>query len=551
MKKNVKISIISLLVLILVSVSAIIIGKSVLARENETKEKQINTYFIDGSTDSSCAYLTSTSIPSKSGIVANLVGNDALTLRHVIDVRNMSNERPLITVYPLAEKPGQTDYLTMFIDVIDAYDDSNYFTLSIKPYPGYENDYGVCYSLACASNGQLPTGLDHNGQSIHVRSWGTWTYLSLACNLTEIGKAENNFLSLCYDENENAVYVRDMKGINYLVSDFDDMAYYGKNTWNGFTTGEVYCRVRLGDYTSSPGSLLVSQYGDVDLSKESFINDKSPEIVVDYKEYSVNSLPAAVVGKPYKIFSASAKDLYYGDVQVETKVYTDYYSSSKAEVDVKSGAFTPRIPVDHFIVYTAEGSSLEKASVVVRVSINKNYTEPTLNFVSFPSKWALGEEASLPEYTPQGGSGNIDVNLTVSNGSLTLSTKNGVIKPTKLEPMVFTYTLTDYLGTVTTIEKTIDVERATKPYFDKIPVLPDIFIEDVPYTLPQVKAYNYITAFGEEVDVETSVVYKGTTTTINETYTPTVDNSKDTVIVRYIARIGSAVSTYEKSIPVY
>ena len=550
MKKTVKLPIICILLLVISCIGAVCIGVSALASEGEPTTKSLQTYFISGSDDSKCDYSTKTTYPGR-GVVATLFGSDYLTLRRVIDVRKMSKEKPLITVYPLAEKAGQTDYMVMYIDVVDAYDDSNYFTLSIKPYPGYENEYGACYSLAYASNGQNPTGMDRNGQYFHVNQWGTWTYLSLACNLSEIGNPEDNFLSLCYDESENAVYVRDKQGINHFVSDFDDMVYYGKNIWDGFTTGEVYCRVRLGDYMSASGSFLITQYGDVDLSEKWFVNENLPKISIDFNGYEENALPVAAVGKPYTIFHASATDLYYGDLSVETKVYTNYYSSSRTEVNIKSGSFTPRIPVEHYVVYTADGSSVEKTSVVVRIPIDKNYVEPTLNFVDFPTKWAFGEKASLPEYTAEGGSGIIDVKLTVVNGTLTLPTEDGFVQPLKLEPLVFTYTLTDYLGTEAVIRKTVDVERATKPYFDKIPILPDILIADVPYTLPSVKAYNYISANGAAVEVETSVIYKGTTTIVNGTYTPAVDNNKDTVTVRYAARVGNAVTTYEKEIPVY
>ena len=519
---------------------------------NDTKGfaagKPIQAYYIEGSEESTCVYSENTAVPGRSGVTATLTGNDMLMMRRVLDVREITADKPLITVYPLSAKVGRADYTTIYIDVVDAYDENNYFTVSVKAYPYHENDYNNSYSLAYANNGQVPTGLDRDGVTLNTSKWGTWTWLSFASNLMP---KEDNYISVCYDEVKNAVYVRDLNNSNYLVNDFDDLTFNGKNVWGGFKTGEVYCRVHLDDYISTQGSFLITQYGNEDLLSETFVNVIPPELEIDTGDYDENNFPMATVGKPYSVFPAHAIDLYYGNLPVDTKVYTNYYSSNRNEVVVKKGAFIPRIPVDHYIVYTVQGSVEEKTSVVLRIRLDKNYVEPTLEFIDFPDKMTLGEKTALPRYVAKDGSGNIDVSLKVTNGTLTLSTDDGTVRPIKSAPVVFTYTLTDYLGTEVVIQKTALVQNATKPTFGDIPIIPDILIENVEYTIPTVNAYNYITAEGTPAEVETSVIYNGKTTVVNGSFIPVVDNNKDPITIRYTARVGNAVSTYEKVVSVY
>ena len=76
----------------------------------------------------------------------------------------------------------------------------------------------------------------------------------------------------------------------------------------------------------------------------------APIIEVDYGAYSKGSIPAAVKGKAYKVFPATANDIYGTALTVETNVYINYYTETRALVSVHNGGFTPA----NYGVYTVE-----------------------------------------------------------------------------------------------------------------------------------------------------------------------------------------------------
>ena len=350
------------------------------------------------------------------GITAHLALDDKLTIRNVINLEEMeAQDKPFIHLQPIVSEVGKAEYGKITLEVIDTYNPNNYFKVQIGPTPQHEDDSTTGYFLACASNGQKLTGYENGMDKLHINNqYGQWSVFSFSGLISH-----SSGTGFYYSTAEKQIYAVDYRGVKKMIIDFDDPAFFGTYLWDGFTTNEVYCRVSCGSYKKDRASIMVSQYGNYDLTNEEIHDVVAPALTVNYGEYTKDTVPAALNDKnkyKYKIFDASSFDTIDGYVATDVKVYSNYYASGdKGEVKISSGYFTPRLTQPHHIVYTAVDAHGNKSEEVVKVDVVSSCDPLAIAFKDVAYTTVEGDGYQIPAYTLSGGLGNIKIQLTALN----------------------------------------------------------------------------------------------------------------------------------------
>ena len=498
------------------------------------------------------------------GIKTSLVADDKLTIKNVINLNEMyASEQPFLEIKPIVETSGISEYKRIVIEVVDVYDETNVMKIQISAAPQLEDTWHTSYFLACAGGNQKLTGFESRsdgGGKLHVNDeygqYATFSFNDLLFTYDENGKVSstNNDgrytgTGFFYDVEKKTISATDPSGRRRQIIDFDDPAYFGTDLWSGFTTGEVYCRIKCDDFKKEKASFLVSKYGNFDLSNPEIYDVVAPVIQVNYGEYQKTDLPNALQGKAYPLFPVKTLDAVDGELATDVKVYMNYYSSTPTAVTVKNGAFTPKFAVPHHVVYSAVDAHGNKSEEVAQINVVSSVEDLKLEFDNLITTSAEGDRYQLPSYTISGALGNPKVDIEVTIGGEALTIEDNGVRPYAEGEMQVAYTVTDYVGRTYKTEFTVNVEAAVKPTFIEEPILPKYFIAGNHYVLPKLNAYDYVTAQGDAIPTEIFVVENGEEKALeNGEYAPA--NVTETQII-YRAQINGAVNEYTVSLPVH
>ena len=480
------------------------------------------------------------------GLVASLAANDTLTLNNVVNLNEFSQDgKTFIQFMACTHEKYSAEYTQMFVELVDVYDHNNYLTIRISADPQLESTAMTSYFLACASNGQKLTGYESSANKIHVNNiYGQWSPFSFACV-----NGANSYTGLYYNVEEKIIYAVSDMGVKKMIIDFDDPQFFGTTLWDGFTSNEVYCRIRCANYKRDKANLLIMKYGNYDLENQELSDGVAPKITVNYGEYTKNNLPKALLDHKYPIFTATAFDAVDGILDVDVKAYINYYSQQKMELDIKKGAFIPEFSgVPHYLVYTATDVRGNKAEEVVAIDVVDSCTPIEISFDEYENTKVAGDLYRLPIHKTTGGLGNVALTVSATLNGEPINIENEGVRPFNQGKLVITYDLTDYIGQTysTTIEE--NITEAMKPTFIETPTLPKYLVAGNVYRLPKLSAYNYVTAFGEKIETTISVVENGTAKAIDEVYVPSGVPQAEIV---YTAKIGDVIGEYRTTIPVY
>lgn len=510
------------------------------------------SYYVTGGNEPKVSYGAAEGYDVR-GVKATLDYGSSLVMRRIISLDSLGENGEIIRLMATPEKKGACDYTVIKVDIVDAYDESNFVTLQMKPYVSNHNTSDACFALACASNGQQLTGKERGYGGIHVNEWGAWINLTFSgLTYTAFTDISQNTYAVCFNREENIVSFSDYRGTVVPVADLDNPDYFGSNLWGGFTSDLVYCRVYIEEYIAGTGSLVVTKYGKYDLTEETFEDKEGPEVTVDTMNYDADNLPSAIVGKKYKVFEASAYDLYSGDVNVETAVYINYFSANRVKIPINDGFFRTAYNTDYYIVYKATDLSGNVTERVLTVKTEADYTPSEISFDGFPDSAKTGDKISLPEYRIIGGVGEKEVDISASLNGKELEITDGTVRCAEKGTLKITYVITDFIAETVTVEKEIKIEPADKPTFVELPYIPSEMIDGNRYFLPEITAYDYVNAAGTPIKTEISVKENGSVRQLNgNEYIPSVANSGDAVEIVYTAKAGSAAAEYRTTVTVF
>lgn len=481
------------------------------------------------------------------GAVASLAPNDTLTLNNVINLSEFSQSgKSFIQFMACTHEKYSAEYTQIYLELVDVYDRNNYITVKISADPQLESTSITSYFLACASNGQKLTGYESSSNKIHVNnSYGQWSPFSFAGV-----NGANSYTGIYYNVEEKAVYAVSDMGAKKMIIDFDDPRFFGTTLWDGFTSNEVYCRIRCGNYKRDKANLLLMKYGDYDLQNEYITDGVAPVIKVNYGEYTKDNLPKALLNHKYPIFSATAFDAVDGALAVDVKAYLNYYSQQKMELDIKKGAFIPEFAgAPHYLVYTAKDSHGNKAEEIVAIEAVASCAPIAIQFTEYENTRVAGDLYRLPVCEVTGGLGNVALSVDATMDGKPIDIENNSIRPFNKGELAITYNLVDYIGQTYSTTIVEEIAEATKPTFIETPILPKRLIAGNTYRLPKLNAYNYVTALGERIETSITAYENGKEKDIEEVYVPSSDVSQVEIV--YTAKIGNAVGEYRVTIPVY
>lgn len=490
--------------------------------------------------------------PGAEGAVASLRSGDSLRYNRAVDVSDNTYDDTLISLFITPSVIGNYDFSSLNIKIEDAYDSSNY--ILVNAYRYYYEDFACYVKAAVPGIGQELTGKDPGPGDVWVGGvFGQYNLFSFS-GTPQPDKATNigdDVLDIRMDYEEKIIYaVRYNDPFWSFVIDLDDDTYF-EETWDGFTTGEVFISVYCEEYTGSSAGIVVRNIDGQDLSEDTVTDSGKPVITVDYDGYE-GDIPQALVGNPYPVFGASAYDVYCGETEVTRKVFL----GEKEYPIGEDGAFVPDTAGEYTIVYTAQDAYGNTATeeVAVTAAAATPDLSLTLDRSGADDAGYVGESVTVASYTAGGGSGRVDVQAeaVLKDGTVRYPVTDSAFKPFVQGVYTVRYTAKDYTGKTLTEEYDIQIDLKEDPIFDSEPQFPICFISGKSYELPSLSAVDYYTQNGTPVEVEAEITYVddfGEFKAFDNVIIP-LKKQNGSVLIRYTATTASGSETLEFEVPV-
>ena len=480
-----------------------------------------SVYTINGSSQAEYKTDDSSYDTGLSGLYVNLSNGGRFEYNKVIDLRELEAGEDAIALFLLPNKVGYRDLTDLTITFTDAYDASNQVIVQINCVHNkgaqIVGDTWLGSGTGTTSNWQRQAAMYFVGTTpgsmfsfrydaatggIYEASdtWYRYGYeTQFSFNGQGVHPVGEEFLTVGFDLDKKWVLGPDNgEAANrigmenpLLVSDLsDDMVY--PQTWDGFTTGEVYVSITGSGYVNSHAGMMITKIGNEDLSKELYDGVMKPDVAIELQGYDETSLPAAEVGKAYPLFTATARDYFNGEYTLTPRVFYQYDFETAWEMNVENGTFTPDREGLYTLVYTAKDGFGQTTTKRVDVLAVEELPALTAEFdADYLTESPNGVQIQLPTVTANGGSGKKNTTVEVLLGEQTWEITDGVFKPVKLGKYTLKYTITDYLGEETTLTYELNVVANTQPVSESKIVLPKYFIEGKKYLLPDCSVMDY------------------------------------------------------------
>ncbi len=441
------------------------------------------------------------------GLNVTLHKDDVASFNQIIDLSKVGNDDTLLEFYFMPNQIGKKDVSAFYITFTDVFDASNQMTVYYK----LNRTDGYTYVVAKAGN-QPYTGLDakYDGGGFSGYVVRTNDPYGAVINLYPQGiesKNANQRIALIYDDNEKILY-HTGKGYNSYIVDFDDPSIQSA-LWEGFSSNYVLMSIRADGYESDSMSFFIKKAGDIDLSKDLVLDNDVPEITINSGNVDVMDMPNGKVGLPYKVFDATASDLYsFGNVRVQRRVFFDYkresgeYNSKSNsfiyEMNIEDGRFIPNHKGKYSIVYSAvdhDGNYVEK---VLTVNVfDDTLDESVLTLKDSVKAVEVGNLVRLADVDEcYGYKGDKEIRYSVYfNEELQEIQGNELKGYTFIPSRVGTYKvkveLIDTVGGGKTVEYDLVVSDSTTPAISEGVYLPKYFAREFTYELPELYAIDY------------------------------------------------------------
>ena len=551
---------------------------------SETHEFSVNhvTYSVKDK-NSSAVYKTPDNVRDKNikGVVVSLAQKDEFVVNQAISVSNFTADNYFVEGFVINQTVGMGAF-TRFIVTLTDFENPDVYIKIIVNERTSQDEKGVAFAAAC-SNGQKPVGLENyvpgtmdNITKVHKNDGlGQWINMPLRGQNTIVGSGRYTYdiynddypFRFSYDPTTQQIWhatnfnipadknysdsnphkdkVR-IESTNFkkIVTDLDDSRYY-ESLWSGFKSGYVKLSITAENYTSTHAQFCITKVAGVDLSNDGFEVTEQPTITVD-TDYDV--MPEAVVGKSYPVPTATAHDLYSDDVEVNVNVWYNYASNDRISVSFVDGKFIAKYAGYYAIVYTATNRSGITAQKVLWVHAK---TEPNPITIDLSpdriTSCKAGEFIQYAEATISGGNGNVSLSVYAKNGDTVLRTDGG-FRPEKTGTWQIVYTAVDYVGNSKIVGYDVTVTANELPVLVDNITLPQMFISEASFILPQVYANKYDRDGVRKLLCTVHVEYDGKTETYDsgESFIPKVSTNGETIKVTYLCE---GTELFSKQIP--
>lgn len=490
------------------------------------------------------------------GILLSLANGDTFTFNKVIDLSGKTINDNILRLFVIPHNIGIADASNIHVRFTDIYDPLNYVTVTTKD-GGQLGDWGIggVYMVA-NSREQYPTGLE--GDRIHINnSYGMGARFPMAgipkSTNVEIG---DQYLEISWDYDERKVYGSKFRlaESNLLIADLDDTSYMTA-PWRGFTTGEVIMTVYASGYQASTMNMVITNINGENIEENGFFDTQPPDISVDTNPYGSDIEPfEAVVGKPFKVFEASANDKYDKEIDVKSTVYYNYGNAEETVCSISNGCFTPSSPGLYTIVYTATNWFTQSTKEIEVNAVNKP-TELSIFLNGETQNGYSGQKINLVS--------RLDVLNNTGMVNLRIIATLRSNPKIKYEINLLDYSFTPYYAGIydikyyysdylkeKTYSRTLTVAPGNKPVFDVLPILPRYLIKGNKYVLPDAVAYDMSGGSPSLIEYSISVLEDQSAQPKAITNGIYIVNATESAEIIYTASNGINTVTYSETLPV-
>lgn len=441
----------------------------------------------------------------KTGLAISLAQGETFRYNEPVNLRELGAGSTFIELFALPSKgAGVRDAGAIVITLEDVNDPKNKVTIygrSVDSDGGGDPWWCNTTYLSAGAAGQTPTGIEWGPPiKIHTSKFGFPVAYSLyGYRNFENSVGKENF-GLKIDLDEKRIYGIQNSGEDYVI-DLDEKKYFA-NLWEGFSTDEVYISVAAENYYSETFDFMITKIGDSDLGAQTLRDVRPPKITILSEGYDTENLPAASVGTPYPVFAATASDACAPSLPVTVKVFYNYTSTTRYELPVEGGMFTPDRTGEYAIEYTAQDYYGNTASAVSRVQCISESQPIVIQIRDGAQKTGVvGQRIEADAFAVNGGIGRLEREVSVLFGGIEVGMEDGGFLPMQAGRYTVRCTVSDMTGRQTAEEYAVEVAMNQNPVFLEDAALPVCFIEGVSYSLPELRAY----CFAEEKWTESDI----------------------------------------------
>lgn len=500
------------------------------------------------------------STSSLEGLLVDLPKDAVFKYNKLIDLTDMGKKDQLITFSLLPTELGTEDFQYLYFRLTDINDPSNYITISFHDMNKGELTYGVVtpenqdvwnlrsyefhssYVKVGASFQSMLGQLNATSGKVHENDeYGHMTPTSFhgtpsinagtGLSTQKIAGCET---SINFDYAEKQLYINDKDGLGF-VADLDSKEFYSR-IWEGFSDGKAYLTMWGEDYTGkNSAKIFIYDIAGDKLNDTKLVDSEAPVLTIDYLGLNKNSLPNGIVGYPYPLFEATAKDVVDAYCEVSSLVYYNYNSFNRSICNVKDGKFIPTRSGEYTVVNKASDKSGNVVEEIYTIDVVKDEYPVTISVLNSAEKCNIGEKISLGDINIDLPKNFYSYETTVTCNSVQYKVEGSTFVPKQKGNHTVLYVVTDFLGRK--FEYSYEFEcliNAAAVTFDEA-VFNKYFISGETYQIPKLDAYDFSSNNnGVLVTLEHYVTDANGRNKVQNSFVPVVNASGDKVVIEYV-----------------
>lgn len=364
------------------------------------------------------------------GVKFDIRPGEKFNYNAIVDLNDNTKEDTLIKLDLLPAAVGTADVNMLYITLTDINDADNVVTICLKKGPNDGSAYASYITSGFGDEALLAHGVVE-GANVIIKEPSSYGFEFTNSFAGKFDEVEQSAFDLRFDYDKKQLWAKDGDKLEMVC----DYAKDFSEIWLGFTTGEAILSVWADKYVSAdvskPISGIVMDIDGVDLKAATATDGtslpaeitKAPAPVVDFGSYgSAKNIPNAMVGYAYKLFDADVTSIY-GNEKLSTRVYFGYNTSTRYEVSVINGRFTPDIEGVYSIVYRCEDAFGNVSETIVDVKAVANTLdaiEVTVPGYADHDECNVGnalELVPLSEVTVENNLGNYELSIIAKNAA--------------------------------------------------------------------------------------------------------------------------------------
>lgn len=303
--------------------------------------------------------------------------------------------------------------------------------------------------------------------------------------------------SLLYDNATNRLYITGSNSTD-MVMDFTNPTIFGANTFEGFTTGEVYVSVRANTYLQNEAARvdLLSIGADADsvvsLNSPIYEDTTPPKVEILIDKTDESGIYAAK-GETVKIPEARVWDVNYNG-NLAVRVYRNYGLENQSMISVENNSFKAAFADTYTIEYVAtdDFGNVSYENNTLNVMVLDSQSASLMLSVDKISEVYVGENNLLPEHTistlNDSSKIKFEIEVTRDGKSVSVNPDDRLFKPQYFGEYTIEYKLSDNVNSLTYFYTFTATGKENTVFLEK-PYLYRYYIKDAAYNIEPLKAY--------------------------------------------------------------